>query len=325
MRKKKEIVWKNYLILWNDVEVGSEIPFDLGNYIVRKPEKSMIKQISSHFHDVMGSFEMWPNQEAEIRRDGNSLHSQQIKNEDEFRYLIIEPKKQIDSERFNRISQGFRLTEEDLWTESSLHVCELNSNILFHPDQVGSFFGLTGSREIPPIVNWNSVAEIVKLRDKFNDKEFPNIIDSIQLFIDNDAIKDKSLLKHLGCFAIIESLLSHSPSQNDSMDSIIRQLKRNLILLNNRPLGYVDLILDSFNGANANTIINKLYAYRSSIAHGGRGNAELDQLYQLRKTNEKSKELGLTKNQWIAWYIRKLTKGVLLHALLEPQLVNDLK
>jgi hypothetical protein len=325
VRKKKEIVWCNYLIFWNDIEIGSEIPFDLGNYIVRKPEKSWMKQISGHFHDIMGSLESWPNQEAEIRRDGNSLHSQQIRNQDEFRYLIIEPKKQIDSKSFNRISQGFRLTQEDLWTESSLHVCELNSNIMFHPDQVGSFFGLTGTRDLPLVVNWNSVAEIVKLRDEFNDTEFPNIIDSIQLFIDNDAIHDKSILKHLGYFAIIESLLSHSPKPNDSMDSISRQLKRNLILLNNRPNGYVDLMLDSFNGASAETIINKLYAYRSSIAHGGRGKTELDLLYQLRKPDEKDKELRLTKNQWIACYIRKLTKGVLLHALLEPQLINDLK
>jgi len=120
-----------------------------------------------------------------------------------------------------------------------------------------------------------------------------------------------SPLRFLGYFALLESMLTHSPKKNDPYDSITRQVRSKLALLNNRwtiPLDY-----SAFSDTNHDTIWNKMYDYRSQLAHGGRPDFKHRELIALRDASTAFKLLKQT------------TKNVLRQALEEPQLLADLK
>ena len=79
-----------------------------------------------------------------------------------------------------------------------------------------------------------------------------------------------SPLQVLGYFSLLESILTHSPKPDDRYDSITRQIKQKLALLNKRwkpPLDY-----SAFAAPSHDKIWPKMYAYRSAIAHGSTPN-----------------------------------------------------
>lgn len=119
-----------------------------------------------------------------------------------------------------------------------------------------------------------------------------------------------SPLRFLGYFALLEALLTHAPQPSDPYDSITRQVKKKLTLLDHRwspPLDYCP-----FGGAPVETIWSKMYAYRSLVAHGGKP--------------EFTRELAILKNHDTALLLLKDTvKAVMRQALAEPQLLVDLR
>ena len=135
-------------------------------------------------------------------------------------------------------------------------------------------------------------------------------------------VGDGSKLKVLGYFAVLESLLSHVPKPNDSADSITRQLKRNLLLLNNRiKLTDVEFGLDSFKNSDPDKVVSQLYALRSKFAHGGDATNETKWFDSRRPQHYDS----WGPQNWITSYLRSVVQKVLQCALREPQLVIDLK
>lgn len=165
--------------------------------------------------------------------------------------------------------------------------------------------------------------DVVALRAKFDDAKYPVIITAIQMFRELQIIPP-SLVKILGYFSLIESLLSHAPSQNDSIGSITRQLQRNLTFIHNRLSDGYSLGLNEFGKMKAQTVISKLYSYRSTIAHGGTDTTDLDSLVKAHKANE-AKPWAETGIQWAERFIRRLIKRVLVYALREPDIILDLK
>lgn len=120
----------------------------------------------------------------------------------------------------------------------------------------------------------------------------------------------RSPLRFLGYFAILESLLTHPPKPSDPYDSITRQVKKKIALLDNRwnpKLNY-----GSFSGASEETIWGKMYTYRSLLAHGTR--AELTGELAILKSHEQALAL-----------IKETVKSVARQGLIEPQLLLDLK
>ena len=80
------------------------------------------------------------------------------------------------------------------------------------------------------------------------------------------ALPDSSRLSILGYFAALESILTHQPKPSDPYDSITRQIKKKLQLLDNRwprPLDYAP-----FGTVDRGKLWGAMYAYRSAIAHG---------------------------------------------------------
>lgn len=119
-----------------------------------------------------------------------------------------------------------------------------------------------------------------------------------------------SPLRFLGYFALLESLLTHIPKPSDPYDSITRQVKKKLALLNRRFPRSIDYA--PFGGAEADTVWAKMYAYRSQLAHGG--NPQFNGEFQALLNYETALAL-----------IKETVKAVTRQALTEPQLILDLR
>ena len=151
--------------------------------------------------------------------------------------------------------------------------------------------------------------------------DFPSEIRKIiHMFASLDNLPDSSPFKVLGYFSVIEGLLSHSPQNSDRMDSIQRQLIRNINLLNNR-LKKIDreIIFSIFGETKPEKVLTRFYAYRSAIAHGGKVESPIDDINKIRIGSEKTDHL------WVHDWLRNMTKKLILAAIVEPELVNDLK
>jgi hypothetical protein len=127
---------------------------------------------------------------------------------------------------------------------------------------------------------------------------------------DLQSLPGSSPLLFLGYFALLESLLVHQPDPKDPLDSITRQVKNKIALLNNRfqrPLDY-----GGFEGANPETVWTRMYDYRSRLAHGD--------------TPDFSGSLAVLGNREKALDLVKATvKATVRQALVEPQLVADIR
>ncbi|WP_342349781.1 hypothetical protein [uncultured Nitrospira sp.] len=120
----------------------------------------------------------------------------------------------------------------------------------------------------------------------------------------------KSPLRFLGYFGILESWLTHAPKATDPYDSITRQVKKKVALLDNR--WGIRLDYSPFGSTPPETVWSKMYAYRSLVAHGG--------------APEFTGALAALGNDESALVLVKETvKSVIRYALEEPKLLLDLR
>jgi Apea-like HEPN len=124
------------------------------------------------------------------------------------------------------------------------------------------------------------------------------------------SLPHRSPLRFLGYFAILEGLLTHAPKHSDPCDSITHQLKRKIALLDNRWEHRVDY--GPFGGAKPETIWTEMYSYRSRLAHGG--SPEIGKDFSVLGSDGKALALLI-----------ETVKAVFRQALLEPQLLTDLR
>ncbi len=119
-----------------------------------------------------------------------------------------------------------------------------------------------------------------------------------------------SPLRVVGYFGILESLLTHPPKPTDPYDSITRQVKKKLALLDRRFVRAIDY--NGFGEVNPEKVWTKMYAYRSVVAHGGMP----DFTGELAALKSPKQALKLLK---------ETTKALIRHTLSEPQLIVDLR
>lgn len=143
-----------------------------------------------------------------------------------------------------------------------------------------------------------------------------NVAHAVSLFQQLDRLPDQTPMKQLGYFVVIEALLTHKPNPDDPNDGIVRQLKRNLRMLDEElRTEQFDLGLESINKGSFNDKVYALYEHRSNIAHGsrvfdGKGLAPL---------------LTSPPDFNFEKFMRKLARRALLGAILRPQKVHDAK
>ncbi len=140
-----------------------------------------------------------------------------------------------------------------------------------------------------------------------------NVVDLNRVFQLLFQLKDLphfSPLQVLGFFAVLESILTHRPNPEDRHDSITRQIKQKLALLNRRwqpPLDY-----SNFAAPSHDILWSKMYEYRSAIAHGA--------------TPDFKSKLKILQNPLNAnALVSEAAKKTICQALTEPQLLADLQ
>jgi Apea-like HEPN len=114
----------------------------------------------------------------------------------------------------------------------------------------------------------------------------------------------------LGYFTVLESLLVHKPDPKDPTDSITRQVKKKITLLDNRWNPKIDY--SAFDAHKPEAIWGKMYEMRSAIAHG-----DLPDF----KQSLKSLRDFVTARSLLTRTVRAIAR----HALEEPRLVADLR
>jgi hypothetical protein len=141
------------------------------------------------------------------------------------------------------------------------------------------------------------------------DKRILDLDKAFKLVFELKDLPRFSPLQILGYFAVLESILTHAPNPEDRYDSITRQIKQKLALLNKRwtpPLDY-----SGFTTQSHDKVWSKMYAYRSAIAHGS--------------TPSFTGELStLGKQESANLLIREAVKKTICQAIEEPQLLADL-
>jgi hypothetical protein len=155
-------------------------------------------------------------------------------------------------------------------------------------------------------------AEVSSIYSRLKDHD-KALVDVDQLASQIGQMKEMSRwspLAVLGYFAILEALLTHLPKPLDPYDSITRQIKKKLTLLDNRWSTRIDY--SPFGGAEPEKVWEKMYSYRSALAHGAKPNFERD----LKLLRSPDHALSLVK---------ETVKSIARFALVDPRLLEDLK
>lgn len=146
---------------------------------------------------------------------------------------------------------------------------------------------------------------------KVCEQEQPQIYRSIRDFFLLKSLPRNSNMVILGCFALIESLVTHNPKAN--FDSLTHQISTKMTLLSKRFERQLDY--DGHFGQlnlNRKTVWKKLYDYRSALAHG--------------TLPDFKSELQMLKNPAYALdFLNEATKLTILFAMKEPDFLTDLK
>lgn len=259
-----------------------------------------------------------PRQQMTFTPHKSGYHATHIANKSEWRYLVVRP---TEKARLNgaRLSESLRLSDANLICELWNIRTKLVSSIGGDPSQCFQYLHRADVEESQTPIDFDQLAKVVRLRSELDESKYPSLVNAIKMFRDLDLIPPTPA-KMLGYFGVIESLLSHAPKPNDSADSITRQLKRNLILLNNRMNDAQKIGLDEFGTTKQDKVISKLYDYRSAIAHGGDQGGKISELIKIHEGKN-----DIPSQLWAEQFLRRLVKRILVHSMREPQLVVDLK
>lgn len=133
----------------------------------------------------------------------------------------------------------------------------------------------------------------------------------------NEYTSLRALGKHvrmqlLGRFAILESLIVHKPKGSDPYDSITRQVKTKMTLLERRlerPVEYTRFVV----AGKIDATWGSLYSLRSTIAHGGRPTFDKGEFARLRSLENADR------------LVASAVRSVLRQTLHEPELLEDLR
>lgn len=131
-----------------------------------------------------------------------------------------------------------------------------------------------------------------------------------QQLLNLQALDANSDVAFLGYFSVLESLLVHKPDPKDPTDSITRQVKKKITLLDSRWSPKLDYSI--FGTAKPEAIWGKMYELRSAIAHGDA--PDFKQSLKSLKSPTAARSLLI-----------RTVRAVARQALLEPQLVTDLR
>lgn len=309
-----------FAFILTDFDYNGELPVELidGHYL-DKPDPLQLQTVKKTLSNVSPRYNydfFEKNREIkEIENGVEAIHSDTPR--DEWRYWVInfegssmkiEPLKYILNLTFEQeVTIGFVCNKSA--ENNQYHFANTRGEIL-------SNHFANNSLKLKEIlkISTEELQSVATLHKKMN--EACKINDSLfGTFDEYEMLKDlpyTSKFKTLGYFTIIESLVTRKPKASDPGDSIRRQLKSKMNLLNNRFDKEIDTDDYFEKGMNFETMWGKLYDYRSDIAHGN-----------AKKFGKKYQ--ALIDRFAIDDYLNQVSRAVLKQCILEPQLMVDLK
>lgn len=244
-----------------------------------------------------------------------------------WRYCVVRPTNEGDSMLAQRLHEILRVADNDLWVEEWAVQREKPSGALRwasarNPARAAQYFvNDPAPLGLPQTIDPDGLRSVIHQRQHLDDAAYPQIARCLTRLRELDLVPNHSDTKTLAYFGIIEGLLAHNPAANDTIDTITRQLKRNLALVDHRMPTGKSLGLSDFKGVNVNTVIGKLYTYRSAVAHGddpAEAEGWLDDHRPTAWTDQPA-------SSWLHSFLRRLVQRVLQAALAEPQLITDVR
>lgn len=319
-----------YGVVLNDLDLG-ELPDEGedvgGGWMLRRAADQELEQLRPELirYAAASPGIRWPNQEYTISASGSGHSFEPIKDPADLRYSVVIPSGD-DRTSGSNLAEALRIAEAELWVELWCARKPAGSDgpefsIGGSPGQCAQFFNRMTPTQDPARLDAGDIRRVVDQRVQFDDAEFVGVARALQLFRQIDELPSHSSQKLLGHLSVLESLLVHPPSPHDPVDSITRQLRRNLTLIDHRLEGYPHLELDDFGDAMPDKVVGQLYSYRSAIAHGGDGAKELEWFENRRP----SRWTNWWPRTWLNEHVRLITRRVLYAALREPRLVTDLR
>lgn len=143
----------------------------------------------------------------------------------------------------------------------------------------------------------------------------PNLVQMERIarqMLELEELRPDSTSQFLAYFGILESLLTHKPDPKDPYDSITRQVKNKVALLNHRWTPALDY--SAFRETTSEDVVwTRMYGYRSTLAHGDVADF----------TKSDLKLLGSHQNAMAL--LKTTVKAIARLALTEPRLLADLK
>ncbi|MGW4364511.1 hypothetical protein ACWEKT_02605 [Nocardia takedensis] len=323
-------------VVLNDIDLSIPMPRVMAGWTLERPTTAQVesfREIITAFYATaltMGQSSIRAPHEGRYIDNGLRYDVP----EDQWRYSIV---RQHDATQLTNkaLDQAFRLSDADLWIPLRVRLDRPYSGrdsngarVVFIPGgnahQAFQFYAsrITQLAAAPETPDLDEVAEVVALRAELDEVAYPEIAETLSEFVELDGLPERSRQKYLGYFAVMERLLTHKPEPSDRFDSLTRQLKRNLVLLDHRQPNHRKFGFDSFNGIKPATVIDRLYAYRSAIAHGGSGGSIPKALGWFSQNRPKSWSEEVILDLHL--FTRTLAKRVLVAAMREPLLVEDL-
>lgn len=319
----------------NDLDSAVPLPFDLCGWTLERPsaeEVEAFRAILATFFSASVFFGTIVGSPYEATKSGGDadgvLHSWDLPAL-QWRYAVVREKgPQLDRVA---LTQALRISDGNIWVALWPNPRQLDpqrpSNAVFvpggNPHDVWQYFS-TAMNAMPEKPDLLEIREVVELRSNLDGARYPEVVRSLALFLEIDILPERTKQKFLAYFSVIESLLTHAPQPNDSVDTLTRQLKRNIIVLSNRlppsrSLG-IAMFKNGTDRVSPPTVVSQLYGYRSAAAHG-----DDTEKYLKWFSRNKPDTWSADTDAEVHSFVRRLTKRLLIAAMTEPQLVVDLK
>lgn len=328
---------KPFYFIGNILELDIKSPVVIiYGYKIKKANSDQIKVIKAKFEKVYLAtqripIEINPYESNFISTgEGNCYKIEYPKNINQWKYWILEldcginefeEQKDNIAKNIKIIDAAFLISDFNIQLlQGFLHYIVKQNNVLLNAFSsqdyrpLNYFKGLKNINPKTTKINSNFVSEInqlaIQIEQIFDNEKYCKFQKAINDLVNYYEIPPKSPYRIIGLFSIFEYLLI----ANESGNSINKQLQTKLNLLNNRFLEKIDInkFFKLSSGFKFEKIIEKLYAYRSDIAHGN-------------KIDFDSKLKILNNSDLVEDFLLTLLKRTIKQMLYEPDLISDLK
>lgn len=297
-----------FTLVLDSLNVSAKLPFELiPDHYFRKAEAQetakIKEQLSAHkYSETLYEFEF-----IELAKDKYEGHRVPP---EKWRYYVVSFSP--TNNKLRDLEYAANLLKNDI----SLGYSFFTSGMGYDMAHISTFFGdRHGRMQKPKSLTDEELRQITTnygLITSLDKTRYSNISKAIADFHQTKAITNRTTLKVLSYFSIIECLLTHRPVPSDRTDSITRQITYKMCLLTKR--FQRDLQYDLFfpNIPDPEKVWNRLYDYRSYLSHG----EDID-------FQQKFSTLINTGN--IRLFLIESLKLLILYALKEPEFLADLQ